>query len=75
MTIYAVISWGGLRLSPLLYQPRMMDDDYYATAGGLIGRGNLNTARKRAPELLCPPQIPRDLIRARTGPPKRETSD
>jgi hypothetical protein len=31
-----------------------------------IGRGNRSTCRKPAPMLLCPPQIPHDLTRART---------
>jgi hypothetical protein len=30
-----------------------------------IGRGNRSTHRNPAPMLLCPPQIPRDLIWAR----------
>jgi hypothetical protein len=36
-------------------------------AGGMrICRGNRSTRRKRAPMPLCPPQIPHDLIWART---------
>jgi hypothetical protein len=58
-----------VRLSPLgtsaavglLYQPRMIDDDYGAVGGIIIGRGNRSTRRKPAPVPLCPPQIPHDL--------------
>jgi hypothetical protein len=65
------ISLGGVRLSPLgtsatvglLYQPRMIDDDYGAVGGMRIGRGNRSTQRKPAPVPLCPPQIPHDLTR------------
>jgi hypothetical protein len=43
-----VVSLGGVRLSPLgtsatvglLYQPRMIGDDYGAVGGMSIGRGN-----------------------------------
>jgi hypothetical protein len=36
--------------------------------GGMkIGRGIQNTPRKLAPAPLCPPQIPLDQTRARTG--------
>jgi hypothetical protein len=31
-----------------------------------IGRGNQSTRRKPAPVPVCPPQIPRDLTRARS---------
>jgi hypothetical protein len=63
------VSLGGMRLSPLgttaivdlLYQPRMIDDDYGAVGGMRIGRGNRSTRRKPAPVPLCPPQIPHDL--------------
>jgi hypothetical protein len=58
-----------VRLSPLgtsatvglLYQPRMIDDDYGAVGGMRIGRGNRSTRRKPAPVPLCPPRIPHDL--------------
>jgi hypothetical protein len=51
----------------LLYQPQMADDDDCGAIGGMrIGRGNRSTRRKPAPVLLCPPQIPYDLTRART---------
>jgi hypothetical protein len=51
----------------LLYQPRMIDDDEYGAVGGMrIGRGNRSTRRKPPPMPLCPPQIPHDLIWART---------
>jgi hypothetical protein len=39
----------------LLYQPRMMDDDYGAVGGMRIGRGNRSTWRKPDPVPLCPP--------------------
>jgi hypothetical protein len=37
-----------------------------AVVGMRIGRGNGNTLRKPAPVPLFPPQIPRDVTRART---------
>jgi hypothetical protein len=57
------VSLCGVRLSPLgtsatvglLYQPRMIDDDYGAVGGIRIGRGNRSTRRKPAPVPLCPP--------------------
>jgi hypothetical protein len=70
-----LVSLGGVRLSPLgtsatvglLYQPRMIDDDYYGAVGGMrIGRGNRSTRRKPAPVPLCPPQIPHELTWDRT---------
>jgi hypothetical protein len=62
-------SLGGVRLSlfgtlatvGLLYQPRMIDDDYGVVGGMRIGRGNRSTRRKPAPVSLCSPQIPHDL--------------
>jgi hypothetical protein len=67
--IFVLVSLGGVRLSPLgmsatlglLYQPRMIDDDYGAVGRMRIGGGNRNTRRKPAPVPLCPPQIPYDL--------------
>jgi hypothetical protein len=50
----------------LLYQPRMIDDDYGAFGGMRIGRGNRSARRKPAPVPLCPPQIPHDLTWDRT---------
>jgi hypothetical protein len=50
----------------LLYQPQMIDDDCGPIVGMRIGRGNRITRKKPAPVPLCPPQIPRDLTRART---------
>jgi hypothetical protein len=41
-------------------------DECGAVSAMRIGRGNLSTRRKPAPVLLCPPQIPHDLTRART---------
>jgi hypothetical protein len=66
---FFVVSLGGVRLSPLgtsatvglLYQPRMIDDDYAANGGMRLGRGNWSTRRKPAPVPLYPPQIPHDL--------------
>jgi hypothetical protein len=49
----------------LLYQPWMMDDDECGVIGGIIGRGNQSTLKKRAPVPLCPPYITYDLIRTR----------
>jgi hypothetical protein len=57
---FLLVSLGGVRLSPLgtsatvglLYQPRMIDDDYGAVGGMRIGRGNRSTQRKRAPAPL-----------------------
>jgi hypothetical protein len=39
----------------------------------MIGRVNRRTSRKRAPVLLCPPQIPGTGIKL--GPPRWETGD
>jgi hypothetical protein len=72
--VFCLVSLGGVRLSPLgtsatvglLYQPRMIDDDYGAVGGMRIGRGNRSTRRKPAPVPLCPPQIPHDLTWDRT---------
>jgi hypothetical protein len=67
---FYIVSLGGVRLSPLgtsatvglLYQPRMIDDDYGAVGGMRIGRGNRSTRRKPAPV----PQIPHDRTWDRT---------
>jgi hypothetical protein len=72
--VFFLVSLGGVRLSPLgtsatvglLYQPRMIDDDYGAVGGMRIGRGNRSTCKKPAPVPLCPPQIPHDLTWDRT---------
>jgi hypothetical protein len=69
LAFFFLVSLGGVRLSPLgtsaiiclLYQPRIIDDDYRAVGGMRIGRGNRSTRRKPAPEPLCPPQIPHYL--------------
>jgi hypothetical protein len=54
-------------LTDLQNHPRMTDhDECGAVAGMWIGRRNRSTQRKRAPVPLCSPQIPHDLIRART---------
>jgi hypothetical protein len=54
-----------LQLFCLLYLPRMINDEYVAAGGMRIDRGSWSTRRKPAPESLCPPQIPHDLIWAR----------
>jgi hypothetical protein len=73
---FIIIILSGVRLSPLgtvantglLYQPWMIDDgDCGAISGMKIGRGNRTTRRKPAPVPFCPPQIPHNLTRARTG--------
>jgi hypothetical protein len=71
--IIMFITLSGVRLSPLAtaattglsYQPQMIHDGG-KTGGMKIGRGNRSTRRNLAPVLLCPPQIPHDLTRART---------
>jgi hypothetical protein len=77
-TIFIIIL-SGVRLSPLgtaattglLYQPRMLDEGDCGAIGRMqIDRGNRSTRRKPAPVPLCLPQIPHDLTRARTGPPR-----
>jgi hypothetical protein len=72
--IFWGVSLGGVRLSPLgtsatvglLYQPRMMDDDYGTVGGMRIGRGNRITRRKPAPVPLCPPETAHNLTWHRT---------
>jgi hypothetical protein len=49
----------------LLYQLRMIDDEYGVVGGMRIARGNWSTRRKSAPVPLCSPKIPYDLIWAR----------
>jgi hypothetical protein len=74
LPLFFLVSLGGVRLSALgtsatvglLYQPRMIDDDYGAV-GGMIGRGNQSTRRKPAPVPLCPPQIPRPVLGSNPG--------
>jgi hypothetical protein len=69
LSSFSLVSLGGVRLSPLgtsatvglLYQPRMIDDDYGAVGGMRIGRGNRSIRRKPASMPLCPPKIPHDL--------------
>jgi hypothetical protein len=71
---FFLVSLGGVRLSPLgmsatiglLYQCRMINDDYGAVNGMKIGRGNRSTRRKSAPVPLRPPQNPHDLTWNRT---------
>jgi hypothetical protein len=59
---------------PIVPAPGDYDDD--GEIGGMkIGRGNRSTRRKPAPAPLCPPLIPLDQTRARTGPPRWEASD
>jgi hypothetical protein len=78
-TIANIFFFSGVRLSPLgnvattglLYQPQMIDDgDCGAISGMKIDRGNRSTRRKPFPVPLCSPQIPHDLIRARTRAPR-----
>jgi hypothetical protein len=42
-----------------------MNDNDCGAIGGMLGRGNRSTRRRPAPMLLCSPQIPHDLTRAR----------
>jgi hypothetical protein len=64
----------GMRLSPFGIAatvwptvPAPDDNDDCGAIGGMrIGMGNRSTRRKPAALQLCPPQIPYDLIRART---------
>jgi hypothetical protein len=42
----------------------MIDDECAAVSRMRIGRGNQSTRRKPVPVMLCPPQVPHDLIRA-----------
>jgi hypothetical protein len=51
----------------LLYQPQMVDDDECGAGGGMLGSGNRSTRRKTVPLQHCPPQIPHNQTRARTG--------
>jgi hypothetical protein len=54
----------------LLYQPlMMMDGKECGEIGGMIDKGNRSTRRKYALVLLCRPQIPNDLARARIRSP------
>jgi hypothetical protein len=74
LVFFFLVSLGWVRLSPLgtsatvglLYQPRMIDDDYGAVGGMKIGRGDRSTRRKPAPAPLCPPQIPHGMTWDRT---------
>jgi hypothetical protein len=69
VVVVFLVSLGGVRLSPLgtsatvglLYQPRIIDDNYGAVGGMRIGRETRSTRRKPAPVPLCSPQIPHDL--------------
>lgn len=57
-TITAVINWP-------LYQPYMIDSDYYDSIRGMNEwQENRSTWRKPAQVLLCPKQILYDLTRA-----------
>jgi hypothetical protein len=73
MIFFIILS--GVRLSPLgtaatiglMCQPQMIDDCDCGAGGGMrIGRGNRSTWRKPVPVPPCPPQIPHDMIGART---------
>jgi hypothetical protein len=50
----------------LLWEAQLTDDECGAIGGMRIGRRNWSTRRKLAPVPLCPPQIPHDMILART---------
>jgi hypothetical protein len=56
-------------IAALLYQPRMIDDECGVVGVLRIGRGNWSIRGKHALLLLCPPQIPYDLISAQTRAP------
>jgi hypothetical protein len=43
-----------------------MDDDECEAVGAIMGKENSSTRKKPAPVLVCPPQIPHYLNRART---------
>jgi hypothetical protein len=65
------VEWDRVRLVRrpligLLYQPQMIDDECGAVGGMRSERGNRSTHRKPTPVPLSPPQIPHDLIWART---------
>jgi hypothetical protein len=74
-SVFFLIILSVVRLSPLgtaattglFYQPQLIDDGDCEALGGMkIRRGNLGTRRKPAPVPLCTPQIPQNVIRART---------
>jgi hypothetical protein len=61
-----LVSWGGVRLSPLgtsvTNWPIVPAPDECGAVGGMrIGKGNRSIRRKPAPVPLCQPQIPHDL--------------
>jgi hypothetical protein len=62
---------GGVHMGPLgtsaTEWPAPGDYDDGEFGGMKIGRGNRSARRKPAPVPLCPPQIPLDQTRARTG--------
>jgi hypothetical protein len=65
------VGWDWVRLVRrpllgLLYQPRMISDDWAVVGGMKIGKRNRSTLRKPAPIPLCPPQIPNNLTWDRT---------
>jgi hypothetical protein len=66
-SFFFLVSWGGVRLSPLCTSANIWPivpapDEECGIVGGMrIGRGNRSTRRKPAPVPLCPPQIPHDL--------------
>jgi hypothetical protein len=67
------LGWNGTEstitqaITGVLYQLwMMMDDEEYGAVGGMLGRVNRSARRKLSPVPLWPPQIPHDLILART---------
>jgi hypothetical protein len=64
---------GGIQLGPLgtaaINRPIVPAPDDYddGEIGGMIGKGNQSTWRKRAPVLLCPPQTPHACQDANPG--------
>jgi hypothetical protein len=64
---FFLVSWSGVRLSPLGTSANILIDDECGVVGGMrIGRGNRSTRRKPALVPLCLPQIPHDLTWDRT---------
>jgi hypothetical protein len=59
-------------LTRLLYQPRMIDDEFGAVGGMRIGRGNRSSRRKPTPMPLCPPQNPWARTRAAAVESRRQ---
>jgi hypothetical protein len=61
--------WGGVELDhywPIVPVRMLMNDVECRAIGKMIDRGNRSTARKPAPMMICPPQIPYKMARAQT---------